>query len=136
LNHEAPDDLTSSRLSFRDAKIMDNLIAGKTFAEIASELCISRGAFETVYDNMAKKMGIGDHKSAPALVARYAFLKKRELGTSLISTSECEHHWMIGEPNGPVSKGVCKRCGTQKEFRNSVDLEYGHALRISTKKPF
>lgn len=28
------------------------------------------------------------------------------------------HHWRIEEPNGLVSIGVCKHCGTTKEFRN------------------
>ncbi len=28
------------------------------------------------------------------------------------------HHWKIEEPNGQVSRGVCKHCGATKEFRN------------------
>ncbi len=28
------------------------------------------------------------------------------------------HRWRIDEPNGPVSYGVCKVCGTTKEFKN------------------
>jgi hypothetical protein len=28
------------------------------------------------------------------------------------------HRWRIEEPNGPVSHGVCKVCGTTKEFKN------------------
>lgn len=28
------------------------------------------------------------------------------------------HRWLIDEPNGPVSGGVCKVCGIQKEFKN------------------
>jgi len=28
------------------------------------------------------------------------------------------HRWRIDEPNGPVSLGVCKVCGTTKEFKN------------------
>jgi hypothetical protein len=28
------------------------------------------------------------------------------------------HRWRIEEPNGPVSRGVCKTCGTTKEFKN------------------
>ncbi len=30
----------------------------------------------------------------------------------------CTHYWVIEPPNGPISKGVCKLCGSQKEFRN------------------
>jgi hypothetical protein len=28
------------------------------------------------------------------------------------------HHWRIEEPNGLVSRGVCKHCGATKEFKN------------------
>ena len=33
----------------------------------------------------------------------------------------CNHHWMIGAPEGPVSAGVCKNCGIDKEFKNYVE---------------
>lgn len=33
----------------------------------------------------------------------------------------CRHHWRIAFPAGPTSKGVCERCGEQREFRNSED---------------
>lgn len=29
------------------------------------------------------------------------------------------HHFVIEPPDGPVSVGVCKRCGERREFRNS-----------------
>lgn len=28
------------------------------------------------------------------------------------------HRWRIDEPNGPVSLGVCKVCGAEKQFKN------------------
>ncbi len=28
------------------------------------------------------------------------------------------HRWRIEEPNGPVSRGVCKECGVEKQFKN------------------
>jgi len=28
------------------------------------------------------------------------------------------HRWLIEEPNGPKSAGVCKICGVAKEFKN------------------
>ena len=34
--------------------------------------------------------------------------------------AECMHHWMIDSPNGPTSKGTCKLCGQESEFRNSA----------------
>jgi len=33
----------------------------------------------------------------------------------------CTHHWLIEAPNGPVSKGVCRRCGEGRGFRNSAE---------------
>jgi hypothetical protein len=34
--------------------------------------------------------------------------------------TECQHHWIIESPNGPVSMGVCKLCGVRSEFKNSI----------------
>jgi len=33
---------------------------------------------------------------------------------------QCRHHWLIESPEGPISMGICKLCGAQKEFRNSA----------------
>ena len=35
--------------------------------------------------------------------------------------SNCAHHWVIEPSNGPLSGGVCRRCGQSREFQNSVD---------------
>jgi len=32
----------------------------------------------------------------------------------------CRHHWLIETPRGATSKGRCKRCGAEREFRNST----------------
>jgi len=32
----------------------------------------------------------------------------------------CRHHWVIDSPQGATSRGVCKICGAEKEFRNSA----------------
>jgi len=32
----------------------------------------------------------------------------------------CQHHWKIASPRGALSTGVCKRCGEEREFRNST----------------
>lgn len=37
------------------------------------------------------------------------------------SSAICRHHWVIDTPNGAVSGGRCKRCGINKEFRNSSE---------------
>ncbi|MFC1925435.1 hypothetical protein ACFLW2_01910 [Chloroflexota bacterium] len=40
---------------------------------------------------------------------------------------DCRHHWKIQSVAGPISRGVCKLCGTKKEFGNylsdCVDME-------------
>jgi hypothetical protein len=28
------------------------------------------------------------------------------------------HHWIIEEAHGPRSRGTCKRCGAERDFRN------------------
>ena len=33
----------------------------------------------------------------------------------------CRHHWVIEMPNGPVSKGQCKRCGIERDFMNNPE---------------
>ena len=33
----------------------------------------------------------------------------------------CAHHWVINRPNGPMSEGVCQRCGEIREFTNSTE---------------
>ena len=35
-------------------------------------------------------------------------------------------HWVIEPPNGPTSLGKCKKCGKEKEFRNSFEYNTWH----------
>ena len=32
----------------------------------------------------------------------------------------CQHHWIIDSPRGAISKGRCKRCREERDFRNSA----------------
>lgn len=32
----------------------------------------------------------------------------------------CAHYWIIESPGGPKSRGTCKLCGAECEFRNYV----------------
>lgn len=35
------------------------------------------------------------------------------------------HHWVIDEPNGPLSTGRCKSCGEVRAFRNWIaEIDY------------
>ena len=33
---------------------------------------------------------------------------------------DCTHHWVLDQPNGPMSFGLCKLCGVTEEFPNSL----------------
>ena len=46
--------------------------------------------------------------------------ENRERLIEFIKT-ECAHYWVIDRPNGPLSDGVCQRCGERREFTNSAD---------------
>lgn len=37
------------------------------------------------------------------------------------SGATCQHHWIIETPRGATSTGRCKRCGEEREFRNSAN---------------
>ncbi len=37
--------------------------------------------------------------------------------------NNCAHHWVIDRANGPMSEGVCQRCGERREFTNSVEFK-------------
>ena len=34
--------------------------------------------------------------------------------------ASCTHHWIIEEPTGPVSNGVCRLCDEIREFKNYI----------------
>lgn len=38
--------------------------------------------------------------------------------TSVVAKADHPHRWRIGEPDGPISVGVCKVCGVEKTFKN------------------
>ena len=39
-----------------------------------------------------------------------------------VAKDECSHYWIIEGAKGRTSKGVCKFCGAEKEFRNSIQV--------------
>ena len=36
-------------------------------------------------------------------------------------TQTCRHHWVIEVPNGPLSAGRCKICGSVRDFCNNPE---------------
>ena len=47
-----------------------------------------------------------------------------EANAEVLSAPRCAHHWVIETPAGPISRGQCKRCGEEREFRNSPDSSF------------
>ncbi len=39
---------------------------------------------------------------------------------SQVEAPTCQHHWLIETPRGAMSRGRCKRCGEERDFRNSA----------------
>ena len=37
-----------------------------------------------------------------------------------VAEDKCRHYWLIETPQGHISRGVCKLCGVEKDFYNSV----------------
>jgi len=73
--------------------------SGKSEEEIAQELTGRRGVFLDRRQQRQRK-------------------KKKEELTS--EQQGCAHYWVIDRPNGPTSKGVCRICGAEGEFENSI----------------
>jgi hypothetical protein len=47
--------------------------------------------------------------------------EKRPAGaTTEVEVPSCQHHWLIETPHGSTSHGRCKRCGEERDFRNSA----------------
>ena len=47
--------------------------------------------------------------------------KVKDIGEEgLVAKGECHHYWLIENAEGPTSNGVCKFCGAEKEFSNSL----------------
>lgn len=46
---------------------------------------------------------------------------KREFIFSVNPEMVCVHYWLIDTPRGAFSKGRCKGCGDERDFRNSSD---------------
>jgi len=56
------------------------------------------------------------------------FRSRRNYMPAIIQRSEttpgCRHHWVIEKARGPISRGTCRLCGEEKDFRNFSDDFY------------
>ena len=41
--------------------------------------------------------------------------------------SECQHHWLVDPPAGPVSTGACRSCGEERDFPNYIEGRFNNA---------
>ena len=49
-------------------------------------------------------------------------LKEKQQKTAAEAQPDgCQHHWSIETPAGSTSRGRCRRCGEEREFRNSAE---------------
>jgi|GEM_PF-1319432 len=48
----------------------------------------------------------------------------KEADVQVEDRPQCRHHWLIETPQGATSKGVCKVCGEEREFRNASTGAY------------
>ncbi len=46
-------------------------------------------------------------------------LRAKKLKKETCETRGDTHHWMLEEPNGPITLGICKKCLDKKEFTNT-----------------
>ncbi len=54
------------------------------------------------------------------LEKKSAKTRKATAATTMTEQPSCQHHWVIASPRGAMSEGRCKRCGEEREFRNST----------------
>ena len=53
-------------------------------------------------------------------MAKVSTVEERVETTTELIAAACQHHWLIETPRGALSAGRCKRCGEEREFRNSA----------------
>lgn len=53
-------------------------------------------------------------------MAKAALKEKRQKAEAEVQPDTCQHHWSIETPAGSTSKGHCRRCGEERDFRNSA----------------
>ena len=56
-------------------------------------------------------------------------VEEEELTPCQLEGSNC--HWRIESPNGPESTGVCKKCGTRRQFKNSFEYSSWYGAKAA-----
>jgi hypothetical protein len=53
--------------------------------------------------------------------SKTAVRERKPEAVAPVEAGACRHHWIIDTPQGALSSGRCKRCGEEREFRNSAN---------------
>ena len=40
------------------------------------------------------------------------------------SLEACRHHWRLTSPSGPTVRGVCRRCGAERDFPTTTESNH------------
>ncbi|HEY7270036.1 MAG TPA: hypothetical protein VH951_09430 [Dehalococcoidia bacterium] len=40
------------------------------------------------------------------------------------TTTDCRHHWILGQPSEGIVQGKCRNCGAQRQYQAFMD-DYG-----------
>lgn len=50
---------------------------------------------------------------------------------SATEQTSCQHHWVIETSVGPTSNGVCRRCGEERKFENTIEANtWGRGIKL------
>ena len=51
-------------------------------------------------------------------------VKKTLLNPIVLDVAGCQHYWVLDSPAGPLSRGVCRACGEEKDFPNYIEASW------------
>lgn len=60
-------------------------------------------------------------------------LRAVETGTH----SRCCHHWLIEKTDGPFSRGICRYCHEEREFKNTIPIsgdKFGRPVPVRSEE--
>ena len=50
--------------------------------------------------------------------------KKTLMNPIVLGFAACQHYWILDSPNGPLSRGLCRDCGEEKDFPNYIEASW------------
>lgn len=105
---------TLCNVSVRDSGMLLSAASSAPFG------CDPEVATRSMRELPAQTAGAPGH----ALVEREGRMEGLELPVEPV----CAHHWQIDPPAGSSSHAVCRKCGAERDFRNS-EVEHPYRLQ-------